>query len=309
MAQYSTYLGNAYHNQYQTYIHAFDAGSGLPIWQAPQYLNSYSSMSVIDANIDVFGHIHIVGIVDNAIPSVSSLGVTIPQVCGNGVYDGFVITLDSNGNRLWQACQGTGGYDQSPAVSSDITGAVFVGGSVTGSFNGASYVPSTQGYADPFIVKYDKFGNVIWTRIFPTTDGYFVHRLVVDNIGGLFLGLVPFQYNYQTSTYFTPSNWAGGFYSQANEYFSLWKTDTNSALQWAQGGFTYGIPYRMSIDNTGLLTFSGTIGSSNTLHGLQTSGGSFDGYIDQQVLVYNCSCGNLASLVQQMTTLLNIVPQ
>ena len=49
----------------------------------------------------------------------------------------------------------------------------------------------------------------------------------------------------------------------------------------------------------------GDIGAGVTLHGAAALVSGYSGFIDQQLIAYNCSCNNLASLAAQMSTLLN----
>jgi hypothetical protein len=91
-----------------------------------------------------------------------------------------------------------------------------------------------------------------------------------------------------------------------SQYINLLKADTNGAIQW-DVRVSSGIPTSTSLDNTGVLTIAGIIGNSNQLHGVAPN--AIDGFVDQITINYNCSCGNLGQLVQEMTQLLNIVPQ
>ena len=80
----------------------------------------------------------------------------------------FIAKYDANGNVLWVKSSGSiedhvcsVGY----SVSSDIYGNVFIAGSTdadTITFN--SYILTTMGSFDSFIVKYDADGNALWAK-------------------------------------------------------------------------------------------------------------------------------------------------
>jgi len=130
--------------------------------------------------------------------------------------------------------------------------------------------------------------------------------VVTDNIGGVFwlvgdAGNSCYGYYYHTIFYLDADYSCGS----TQQWINLFKTDVNGAVQYAIG-FSSGIAQSFSIDNTGLLTIAGDVGSGVTLHGSTALAGGYSGFIDQQLLDYNCSCSNLATLVQEMATLLNI---
>ncbi|MBI2271722.1 MAG: SBBP repeat-containing protein [Bacteroidetes bacterium] len=83
-----------------------------------------------------------------------------------GYYDMFVVKYDNNGNAVWAKNAGYDGDDSGYGVAADTAGNVFVGGSFQDSIKfGTVFIkPQLAYYYHPFIVKYDKNGNVIWAK-------------------------------------------------------------------------------------------------------------------------------------------------
>jgi len=183
---------------------------------------------------------------------------------------------------------------------------VYLGGWTSGSYNGAAYNPVQTGMPLPIAIKLDVNGNVQWTSIYPRQDQNLFLRVVTDNIGGVYWLMQSINcISYSASIHGFQTDFGCG---SGTQYVYLAKSDTNGAFQYLDS-ITSGIVQSMTIDNTGLLTFSGDFNgqNSNSLHGLYPSNNNvYNGFIDQQLLSYNCSCGNLASLVSQMSSLLNI---
>jgi len=274
--------------------------------------NNFLQMSVLNAAMDPNGNIILVGSFSSyPIPSViNSTGSLLPALPIVGETDGWMAYFDLNGNLHWQASVGSPYYDSIWTVTTDVTGAVYIGGSVSGSVNGGTYSSNNGvGVPEPFFQKMDMFGDFLWINILPKYDFNQITRLVTDNIGALYLA----GDSVNDYPYTTPVVLFSGFnaysVSTGSQSIYLMKSDTNGALQWSVAGGSTGIVQHMTIDNTGLLVLSGSFygGNSLNLHGLYpTDNNVWNGFLDTQLLSYNCSCNNLAALVQQMSTLLNI---
>ena len=224
-----------------------------------------------------------------------------------GSESGYVASFDNLGNLRWQVGNGGGSYSLMTTVTTDVTGAVYAGGFAEASVHGAVYAPTSNGNPLPLMQKMDSLGNVLWTVLYPQADGYLIKQVVTDNIGGVFWLSAYYQcYAYSGENYNVVA-YLDSTYSCSSSYqaLNMYKTDVNGAVQFSQA-FSSGIAQSLTIDNTGLLTLSGDIGAGVTLHGAAATVAGYSGFIDQQVIAYNCSCNNLASLVAQMSTLLNI---
>ena len=307
-------VGNAQRNtgpSYTPYLLALNTADGSQVWANPVFYGAVTSItvSVRDAAVDISGNVVLVGSYQSvAIPASHTLnGTVIAALPLVGSASGYVAGFDSAGNLRWQQSNAGGSYSQMLSVTTDVTGAVYAGGSAMASVRGALYQPNSIGNALPLMQKLDVNGNVLWTVLYPQYDYDAIIRVVTDNIGGVYW----LDGNQQQSCqgyYYSTIIYQDADYvcSSSYQYSRLLKTDVNGAVQWAATSFSSGIPQSLTIDNTGLLTLSGDIGSGVTLHGAAATVGGYSGFIDQQTIAYNCSCNNLASLVAQMSTLLNI---
>lgn len=211
-----------------------------------------------------------------------------------------------NLERKFQLSLSTNTYNQIVSVTTDSDRSIYVAGTTRSSLNGVDYLPTSQNNFLPFFAKYSASGAHMWTRIYPQVDNTMFRHLVVDNIGGLFLLRTRYDCQYPFPYDVTTANLGYNCAGNDAQFINLLKADINGAIQWDTRVST-GIPLAASLDNTGVLTIGGSIGGTNSLHGVSANG--YDGFLDQININYNCSCGNLAELVQEMTELLNIVPE
>jgi hypothetical protein len=208
--------------------------------------------------------------------------------------------------RKFQLAVTASSYNSMASASTDSDRYIYVSGTTRASINGESYLPVSQNSYLPYFSKYSPLGEHIWTRIYPHSDNEIFRQVVLDNIGGVYLLRTRYDCQYPFPYDFNPDNVDYNCGNTDNQYINLLKADINGAIQWDIRVST-GIPLTTTLDNTGMLTIGGSIGGANSLHGASASG--YDGFIDQISINYNCSCGNLAQLVQEMTELLNIVPE
>jgi uncharacterized delta-60 repeat protein len=76
---------------------------------------------------------------------------------GAGSYDVYVIKLDANGNKVWDKTFGGSNNDEAYSIQQTSDGGYIVAG-YTESFG--------AGYSDVYIIKLDKYGNIVWDKIF-----------------------------------------------------------------------------------------------------------------------------------------------
>ena len=114
------------------------------------------------------------------------VGVTDGSFTGGagtlGSDDIFVRRYDRAGNHLWTRQFGTGKDEDAGAIAADATGILVVGttwGALTGT--------NTLDDADAFVRKYDRQGNVLWTRQFGTPEGDSADAVSIDS-GGFTVG-------------------------------------------------------------------------------------------------------------------------
>ncbi len=97
--------------------------------------------------------------------SVHSSGVYVAGYTPSGsVWRLFIHKYDFSGNEAWARQFGTTKGDWANGIAVHDTG-VYVAGMTEGVFRGQN----NSGYRDAFVVKYDLYGNEIWTRQFGAT--------------------------------------------------------------------------------------------------------------------------------------------
>jgi hypothetical protein len=91
------------------------------------------------------------------------------KMASTGSYDIFVAKLDPLGKALWSKRFGDASSQGANAVAVDSMGAIYVGGSVSGSVNFGDGVRNSAGSTDAFLAKFDADGNIIWSKLFGDT--------------------------------------------------------------------------------------------------------------------------------------------
>jgi len=107
-------------------------------------------------------------------------GQTWGQFVGTntGVIDAFVRKYDFDGNLQWtQQIDTNGGYTDTRGITADSDG-IYVSGWTQGSLEG-----NNAGQYDALLRKYDKDGNMVWTRQFGTGGNDYAYPLMVGPDG------------------------------------------------------------------------------------------------------------------------------
>jgi hypothetical protein len=94
-----------------------------------------------------------------------------------GGADAFLAKYNSAGDFQWVKQLGTSAIDGLTEVAADQLGNAYVSGSFGGNI---------QGFADPFVAKFDGSGNLVWSRQFGTTRADSVGSLSIDGLGNLY---------------------------------------------------------------------------------------------------------------------------
>jgi uncharacterized protein (TIGR03437 family) len=147
----------------------------------------------------------------------AAIDATGVYVAGAQFADGFLRKYDFNGNELWTRLVSTTSGDEVRGVAADTSGVY-----VTGRTNG-EIVPPKPGVADfdTFVRKYDKDGNVIWTRQFGTIANEQGNAIAVNSTGVYLAG--------DTTGTFAGQTKAGGLW----DMFAA-KFDLNGTQQWVR---------------------------------------------------------------------------
>ena len=195
-------------------------------------------------------------------------GYTRGGIDGNtnvGLYncDYFITKYDKNGNRQWTKQSGTSSDDYGTGISTDANGNIYIVGYTNGSLDGNV----NSGGNDIFIVKYDTYGNKIWTRQTGTATDDFATCVTTDAGGNVYIGG------------YTAGSLDGNTNAGGKDLFVI-KYDSDGNKLWTRqlGTTADEVVYGICCDGPGNIYVGGTISSGGGLDG-NTSAGGYDCFI------------------------------
>ena len=104
------------------------------------------------------------------------------DVSGNhGLTDAWILSLDKDGNKLWQKCLGGSSYDEANSIITTLDGGYAMAG-YTHSNDGD--VSGHHGNADAWVVKLDKGGNILWQKTLGGRGADDAHEIVATSDSG-----------------------------------------------------------------------------------------------------------------------------
>ena len=239
------------------------------------------------------------GVATDGIGNVYVTGFTSGDLDGNtgtGLDDLFVVKYGTDGNKLWTRQMGPA---RATGVTTDVGGNVYVCGRTHGGLDGYKNPDPTGNSDDLFVVKYDTYGNKLWTRQMGSKSSDYAAAVATDGSGNV---------------YVTGSTWGaldGNTNDGNRQNRFIIKYDTNGNRLWTKqsasgdiggvatdgsgnvyvaggGYYTYVIKY----DTNGNVIWSKSLGSaslgtaSNLAYGVATDGNG-------NVYIAGCTLGGL----------------
>lgn len=152
-------------------------------------LASAGNTKAQDMAVDAAGNTYTVGFFSGTVdldPGPDTLNFT-----SAGIFDVFVVKLNSQGGLEWARQIGDYSYDEGYGIDVDATGNVFVGGlfAKTVDFDpspGVFNLTAVSNFAS-FILKLDNDGNFLWAKAFDGSGTNGADALVVDASGNVLL--------------------------------------------------------------------------------------------------------------------------
>ncbi|AFY82417.1 SBBP repeat-containing protein [Oscillatoria acuminata] len=226
--------------EYDAFIAKYDS-NGNQLWS--QQLGSLQTDIARGVAIDGGGNVYI-------------SGRTTGSLDGNnaGNFDAFFAKYDRDGNLVWIRQLGTSGWDQSPGISTDKNGNIYITGYTTGNLEGVN-----AGTRDIFVTKYDPSGNLLWTEQLGTSSLDYSYGSATDSAGNVYI-------TGHTTGSLEGEN-SGGY-----DVFAI-KLDSNGNQVWIQQFGTSAIDYSRGIatDPAGNIYITGSTQGS---FGQTTAGNS-----------------------------------
>jgi Secretion system C-terminal sorting domain/Beta-propeller repeat len=98
----------------------------------------------------------------------------------------FLVKYDSNGNVIWAKSGFGNGLDRSNCIAVDSSENIYIAGHYSGRIQFNNDTLNSVGGSDMFIVKYDRNGNVIWTKSYGGINYDEIYGIAADAFGNLF---------------------------------------------------------------------------------------------------------------------------
>src|SRR5213075_1966160 len=104
-----------------------------------------------------------------------------------GLFDIWIIKIDSMGNKLWEQDYGGTDNDLATSIKPSAEGGYLVAGNSQSGISGTKTQP-TWGLADFWIIKIDSLGNPQWDKDYGGTNVDYLYSLTQTSDGGFILG-------------------------------------------------------------------------------------------------------------------------
>ena len=214
-----------------------------------------------DMVLDADANIYLAGSFRNTAdfdPGAGTMNVT-----SAGVYDAYVLKLDSAGNFQWVNRMGGGGFDDAYSIDYDPAGNILVCGSfqITVDFDpgSGSFPLNTFGADDIFVQKLDLSGNMIWTKQLGGTGEDNAYGICMEASGSIYV-----TGTFNGTADFDPGAATANLTSAGAKDLFIAKLDGGGNYIWAanMGGTTGDYSYCVTTDIAGNVyatgSFSGT---------------------------------------------------
>ncbi|MBL0104023.1 MAG: SBBP repeat-containing protein [Bacteroidetes bacterium] len=198
----------------------------------------------------------------------------------------FLVKFDSNGNRLWATYCGGSDFDQGADVATDAAGNVYMTGTTGSTTNigtGGTHQPSSGGFQDAFLVKYNSSGTRLWGSYFGGTDQDYGFDIAVDASGNIVIG---------GSTSSTNSIASGGFQNVSggdqDAFVAKFNPSGNTIWSTYYGGTGTEWGFGIATGPSGFIYLSGRTDSPNNI----ASGGfqnTFGGWADAYLVKFDAA--------------------
>ena len=120
---------------------------------------------------------------DNSIYVTGYTGGDIDDNRHIGSDDIFITKFDSSGNKIWTKIFGTRSSEDPYDISTANDGSIYI----VGSGYGSTTTQSNAGGEDALIAKYDQSGNLIWVKLFGSTNSDRAKSIAVCSDGSIYV--------------------------------------------------------------------------------------------------------------------------
>lgn len=195
---------------------------------------------------------------------------TLTNVNPASTTDVFTVKYDGIGNVIWAKSGGSIDEDEGRSVSTDLAGNTIITGNFKGDsiiFESSSLANTNAASKDIFLVKYDRNGNVLWSKGAGGFDNDYSNSTTIDVYGNVILtGYFESDSIAFDSTYLVNTNTSG-----AADIF-IAKFDSSGNLLWLkrEGGTNTDAAFGICTDHSGNIIATGFFWSSTISFGATT---------------------------------------
>lgn len=252
-------------------------GAGTRLWGT--YYGGAADDGAYNVSADGSGNVYVTGITKST-TSIASAGAW--QLALGGIGDAFLAKFDASGTRIWGSYYGGTGQDWADAVTTDLSGNVYITGRTMSPLAIASataYQPVYAGSTDAFLAKFSSTGTVLWGTYYGDAGGDYANSIATDLAGNVYIA----GFTGSTTGLSTP-----GAYQAVNgggtDAFLAQFSGTGTRL-WATyfGGTATDQAFSLTTDQTGVYMagLTSSTASIATTGGYATTygGGNADGFL------------------------------
>ncbi len=147
----------------------------------------------------------------------------------NGLWDGYVLKLDPQGNLVWLQSFGGAWNDMGHGLAVNASGQVYVAGWFAGSikFSPSATITSAGG-SDVYVAAWDSAGNFRWAKRAGSAGVDYGYKVACDNSGAAYVtGVAPVGAEFGPFTLPTPGMYAAKYAADGTE---LWLAPSDNAM-------------------------------------------------------------------------------
>jgi LPXTG-site transpeptidase (sortase) family protein len=190
------------------------------------------------------GNLYVTGF-STATTGSAGWGNPLHDYSGGG--DAFVVTVDSNGNLIWNTFLGGNGYEYGTEAAVDGTGKVYVTG-----LSNAMWGNPVRDYAagiDAFAASLDSSGNLLWNTFLGGNGADEGHGIAVDQAGNAHIA------GYSGAAWGTPLR---AYIALDDGFEAELDSAGNIVSHWFLGDTGYDYGYGLAVDNDGNVLVTGS---------------------------------------------------
>jgi hypothetical protein len=231
--------------------------NGVRLWAT--YYGGFGIEIGSSCALDTFGNVYMTG----STSSTSNIFYNgFQSTYGGGIYDAFLVKLDSSGVRLWATYYGGNNIDLGYHCTVSNLGDVYISGNSSStssiSFNGHQNIAATLG--DAILVKFNSNGLRLWATYYGGNNEDEGYTCMTDSAGNVYMS------GYTISSTNISFNGHQNIRGGQDDAF-LVKFNSNGVRQWGTyyGGSLWDSGYHSIIDKDGFIYLCGGTKSANNI--------------------------------------------